>query len=55
MSLKLNGTSRSIVIDSSILGFEDIVRHVIAEARERAVELSSLSRTNLEAMGIKID
>lgn len=55
MSLKLKGTSRSIVVDSSILGFEDIVRHVTAEAQARAVELSPLSRTNLEAMGITID
>lgn len=55
MSLKLGGTSRSIVVDSSISGFEDIVRHVAAAARERSVELTPLSRTNLEAMGITVD
>lgn len=55
MSLKLSGGGSTVVVESSISGFKDIARRVLAEARQRDAEISPLSMTNFEAMGIKAD
>ncbi len=52
MSLKLRSSGTSVVIDSSIAGFEEIARHVATVARHRQIDLSSGSRKNFDAMGI---
>lgn len=54
MSLKLRGAGRRIVVESSILGFEEIARRTAEEAARRDVEIGPASRTNFEAMGIRI-
>lgn len=54
MSLKLSSPGSSVVIDSSIAGFEDIARQVADVARYRQIDLSPASRENFDAMGISI-
>ena len=52
MSLKLGAPGSTVVIDSSITGFEDIARQVAAVALYRQIDLSPASRDNFDAMGI---
>ncbi len=55
MSLKVSGGRTTVVVDSSIYGFETIARRVAAEARQREIEISPLTQTNFAAMGINAD
>jgi len=55
MSLKVSDGRSTIVIDSSIYGFQDIAGRIALEARRRDVEFSPLTQTNLAAMGINAD
>ena len=52
MDLRLKGRNRTLRIESSIRGFDAIVRAAADMARRRGLELGALTRTNLRAMGI---
>lgn len=52
MDLRLKGRNRTLRIESTIGGFEHIVRTATERAERRGLELGALTRTNLRAMGI---
>jgi len=52
MDLRVKGRKRTLRIESSIGGFDAIVRAATDMARRRGLELGALTRTNLQAMGI---
>ena len=53
MSLKLSGGGSSVVVDSSIAGFEYIAQRVAAAAQRSEVKLSAGTWENFGAMGIE--
>ena len=53
MSLKLSGGGSSVVVDSSISGFEHIAQRVAAAAQRSEVELSPGTWENFGAIGIE--
>ena len=52
MDLRLRRGRRSMRIESTIEGFEDIVERATHFASHHGVELSASTRVNLKAMGI---
>lgn len=53
MELRLAGPGGGIRLESSLIGFDTVVRHVAAAARENGIDLSQSCRTNMAAMGIR--
>ena len=54
MQLTLRGTDATIRIDSSLDGFDQVVRTAAAAAQSNAAELSDATRANLAALGIAV-
>jgi len=52
MQLKVAGRGRKIGIDSSLEGFDTVVRHVAEAAGRQRLELNEATRENLVGMGI---
>jgi hypothetical protein len=53
MELRLTGPDGRIRLESTLNGFDTVVRRVAAAARYEGVALSPTSRTNMAAMGIR--
>jgi hypothetical protein len=53
MQLKLRGDGRPVRIESSLSGFEDIVRRAVVAASARGLELNAGTVRNLSALGIR--
>ena len=52
MLLKIRGKGGVVTLDSSLEGFDDIVRRALAAARANEIALEPGTLTNLPAMGI---
>lgn len=52
MQLTISGTRGKLTTESSLDGFVDIARRVVAETRARRIELSASTRNNLGPLGI---
>ena len=52
MQLKLKGAGRTIRIDSSLQGFDEVTEWVARAARQRQLPVSAPTAANLAAMGI---
>lgn len=55
MQLNLKGTGRKLRIESTLAGFEDIVRRAAVAAAVAGLDLEAATLGNLEALGIEID
>lgn len=53
MQLNIAGGGRKLTIESTLDGFDDLTRRVIAEARARNIELSPATRNNLRPLGLQ--
>jgi hypothetical protein len=54
MQLNISGTHGKLVIESTLDGFADVTRRVIAETLARDIELSASTRNNLRPLGIQV-
>ena len=52
MQLNISGARRKLTIESTLDGFAEVARRVIAEAGQRELELSPSTRNNLRPLGI---
>ena len=52
MLLKMQGNGSVVTMDSTLEGFDDIVRHALAVARAKGITLEVGTLTNLQAMKI---
>jgi uncharacterized membrane protein len=52
MQLNISGTDGKMTIESTLDGFVDVTRRVIAEALHATIELSATTRNNLRPLGI---
>ncbi len=52
MLLKLKGKGSAVTLDSTLEGFDDIVRRALESARANHIDLATGSLTNLASMGI---
>ncbi len=55
MELTVREGNRAIKVDSSLEGFDDIVYSAVSAARERRLQLNSVTLANLAAMGFVHD
>lgn len=55
MQLVLSGNGVTLRIDSTLPGFEEIVRRAAAAAAAAGLPLSSATRRNLESLGLRAD
>jgi hypothetical protein len=55
LTLKGDGPRRAkIKVDSSLEGFDELVRRAAQEAAAKAITVSEATRANLEAMGVSL-
>lgn len=54
MELKLKGAGTTVVLESNIEGFDEVVEAALNAARERDLRLSDVTRANLDAMGFAV-
>jgi hypothetical protein len=54
MQLNILGKNRKLTIESTLDGFADVTRRVIAETGRRNIELSPSTRNNLKPLGISV-
>jgi len=52
MQLRLRDAGRTIRIDSELVGFVDLVRAAVLEARRHGIDLDEPTRVNLDALGL---
>jgi len=53
MELRLTGQKGKIRLESTLTGFDAVVREVAVQARRNGLDISPASRTNMAAMGIR--
>ena len=52
MQLKIKGDGRAVTLDSTLVGFSDIVRRALGAAEDNGVALESRTLANLPGLGI---
>ena len=52
MQLKIKGEGRAVTLDSTLVGFDDIVRRALRAAEDNGVELESRTLANLPGLGV---
>ena len=52
MQLKIKGEGRAVTLDSTLVGFSDIVRRALGAAEDNGVQLESRTLANLPGLGI---
>lgn len=52
MQLKIKGNGRAMTLDSTLVGFNDIVRRALGAAEDNGVSLDSRTLANLPGLGI---
>lgn len=54
MQLKLRGAGRSLAVDSTIGGFDAIVRYAVVAARENGLPFDPATAANLQSLGVDL-
>ena len=52
MQLKIKGNGRAVTLDSTLVGFNDIVRRALSAAEDNGVSLESRTLANLPSLGV---